>query len=86
MPLSLPAHVTAVDTDDGAMVLLDERTGKYRQLNPSGALILRLLLQGAPAQTAAAALAQRYPQAHADVDADVARFIKALRQTGLLQN
>nr|WP_202035874.1 lasso peptide biosynthesis PqqD family chaperone [Streptomyces mexicanus] len=42
--------VTACDTEDGT-VLLDERTGRYWQLNTTGAHILRRLLDGAtPAQ------------------------------------
>ncbi|MGK5632533.1 lasso peptide biosynthesis PqqD family chaperone [Streptomyces sp. URMC 123] len=85
MSLSLPAHVTAVDTDGGAMVLLDERTGTYRQLNPSGALVLRLLLRDATAEDAVAALARRHPEAGARVGEDVARFIDDLRQAGLLR-
>ncbi|CAL9325127.1 lasso peptide biosynthesis PqqD family chaperone [Streptomyces sp. SudanB182_2057] len=86
MSVSLAAYVTAVDTDGGAMVLLDERTGKYRQLNPTGALVLRLLLRGATAEDAAAALAERYPQAVARAGEDVARLVEALRRAGLLRD
>ncbi|AKN74698.1 hypothetical protein QR97_37780 [Streptomyces sp. PBH53] len=86
MSVSLAAHVTVVDTDGDAMVLLDERTGKYRQLNPTGALVLRLLLRGATAEDAAAALAERYPQAGAGAGEDVARLLGALRQAGLLRH
>ncbi|MEU7558283.1 lasso peptide biosynthesis PqqD family chaperone [Streptomyces eurythermus] len=86
MSLSLAAYVTAVDTDGGAMVLLDERTGKYRQLNPTGALVLRLLLRGATAEDAAAALAEHYPQAGGRAGEDVARLVEALRRAGLLRD
>ncbi|GGR72421.1 MULTISPECIES: lasso peptide biosynthesis PqqD family chaperone [Streptomyces] len=86
MSLSLAAYVTAVDTDGGAMVLLDERTGKYRQLNPTGALVLRLLLRGATAEDAAAALTERYPQAGGRAGEDVARLVEALRRAGLLRD
>ncbi|MFF8641162.1 lasso peptide biosynthesis PqqD family chaperone [Streptomyces sp. NPDC015345] len=85
MSVSLHAHVTAVDTDGGAMVLLDERTGKYRQLNPTGALVLRLLLRGGTPEDAAAALAERHPQAGGRVGEDVARLVEALRRAGLLR-
>ncbi|GHG99434.1 lasso peptide biosynthesis PqqD family chaperone [Streptomyces rubradiris] len=84
--LSLAAYVTAVDTDGGAMVLLDERTGTYRQLNPTGAFVLRLLLRGASTGDAAAALAERYPQAVARAAEDVARLVEALRRAGLLRD
>ncbi|MGH8887721.1 MAG: PqqD family peptide modification chaperone [Egibacteraceae bacterium] len=43
------------------MVLLDERSGRYRQLNTSGALVLRVLLDGATPQKAAKTLATRCP-------------------------
>jgi hypothetical protein len=39
----LRADVSAIDADDG-LVLLDERSGKYYQLNSSGAIVLRALL------------------------------------------
>ncbi|GAA2734358.1 lasso peptide biosynthesis PqqD family chaperone [Streptomyces nogalater] len=86
MSLSLAAYLTAVDTDGGAMVLLDERTGTYRQLNPTGALVLRLLLRGATAEDAAAALAERHPQAGGSAGEDVARLVEALRGAGLLRD
>ncbi|HLL34834.1 MAG TPA: lasso peptide biosynthesis PqqD family chaperone [Streptomyces sp.] len=84
MSVSLPSHVTVADTDGGAMVLLDEHTGKYWQLNPTGALVLRLLLRGATAEDAAAALAARHPQAGAGAGEDVARLVEALRHAGLI--
>ncbi|MFF9022018.1 lasso peptide biosynthesis PqqD family chaperone [Streptomyces eurythermus] len=86
MSLSLAAYVTAVDTDGGAMVLLDERTGEYRQLNPTGALVLRLLLRGATTEDAAAALAERCPQAGGRAGEDVAHLVEALRRAGLLRD
>ncbi|MBC3844429.1 PqqD family protein [Streptacidiphilus sp. 4-A2] len=49
---SLRPHVTATPSGRG-MILLDTRSGKYWQLNDTGALVLRNLLRGAtPAETA----------------------------------
>ncbi len=45
MTLTLKPDVTATDTEDG-LVLLDQRSGRYWQLNRSGATTLRLLLDG----------------------------------------
>jgi hypothetical protein len=45
MALRLRSEVTATDTEDG-LVLLDERSGRYFQLNQSGTTVLRLLLGG----------------------------------------
>lgn len=42
----LCAHVTACATEDG-MVLLDERIGRYWQLNITGAAVVAALLDGA---------------------------------------
>jgi hypothetical protein len=56
-----------------------------RQLNPTGALVLRLLLRGATAEDAATALAERCPQAGPAVGEDVARLLTALRGAGLLR-
>ncbi len=46
MSFRLHPHVSIVEADDG-MVLLDERAGRYWQLNSVGVLVLRTLLNGA---------------------------------------
>ncbi|MDF5752459.1 lasso peptide biosynthesis PqqD family chaperone [Spongiactinospora sp. TRM90649] len=45
----------------GGTVLLDERAGRYRQLNATGALILRALLDGDTPEEAARRLVRRHP-------------------------
>ncbi|GLZ31657.1 hypothetical protein Lesp02_38450 [Lentzea sp. NBRC 105346] len=45
MSVRLRADVSTTDTDNGA-VLLDLRSGRYWQLNPSAAMVLRALLDG----------------------------------------
>lgn len=70
MPLRLRPDIATTDTDDG-VVLLDERTGRYWQLNPTGAQVLRALLEGHQPDHIARELATRYgidpPQAEHDV-------------------
>jgi hypothetical protein len=64
--LKLRAGVFMVDTDYG-IALLDEGSGRYWNLNPTGALVLRTLLGGGTAAQAADDLAEQY-----DVDLDSA--------------
>jgi len=66
MTLKLRDGVSAADTDYG-IALLDEDSGEYWNLNPTGALVLRTLLEGGTSADAAQALAGRY-----NVDADTA--------------
>ncbi|WP_433272482.1 lasso peptide biosynthesis PqqD family chaperone [Actinosynnema sp. CS-041913] len=56
MNLLLREDVSLTATDDGSGVLLDERSGQYWQLNPSGFTTLRLLLDGRDEQSVAATL------------------------------
>jgi Coenzyme PQQ synthesis protein D (PqqD) len=57
--LRLRPDLATTDTDDG-LVLLDERTGRYRQLNPTGAGVLRALLAGHDPDHIAQDLVTRY--------------------------
>ncbi len=72
MPLRLRPDIVTTETDDG-LVLLDERTGRYWQLNPSGAHVLHALVAGQHPDNIAAGLVTRYridlAQAHADIAA-----------------
>lgn len=78
MTLTLHSNISTVDTDDGR-VLLDERTGRYFQLNSSGALILDALATGTDAQQAAHLLTQRYSVAYDRAITDVTALINHLR-------
>jgi PqqD family protein of HPr-rel-A system len=84
MTLRLLDHVLVTETDDGA-VLLNERSGQYWQLNRSGWLILQTLLTGASADTAAAALADRYPVSPDRARADVDVLLMTLRNARLVR-
>lgn len=82
-PIVLRPQVTCATTE-GGMVLLDERSGRYWQLNNTGALILRHLLDGETPRQAAAALAGRYPAAADRAAGDVEQLLATLRERGLL--
>jgi coenzyme PQQ synthesis protein D (PqqD) len=66
MTLKLRDGVSTADTDYG-IALLDEDSGEYWNLNPTGALVLRTLLEGGTSTEAVQALVERY-----DVDTDSA--------------
>jgi Coenzyme PQQ synthesis protein D (PqqD) len=83
MTLRLRADVSIADTDNG-MVLLDERVGRYWQLNPTGALVLRLLLGGATPHQVAQTLADHYPVSTERAAADIAVLLARLRTAGLV--
>jgi hypothetical protein len=76
--LSLASHVTSTETNTG-MVLLDERSGRYWQLNDTGALVLRCLLAGGTVASAASALRERFSGTPEVATADVEKLVDALR-------
>ena len=83
MTLKLRNGVSTADTDYG-IALLDEDSGEYWNLNPTGALVLRTLLEGGTSTDAVQALVERY-----DVDADSASrdvqdLLGGLRSAGLV--
>ena len=84
MTVQLRAEVSTADTDDG-LVLLDERAGRYWQLNPTGALVLRLLLDGMPPHQVAQTLADRQPVSPEQAAADVAALLEHLHTAGLVE-
>jgi Coenzyme PQQ synthesis protein D (PqqD) len=67
MPLRLRDGVSAADTDYG-ITLLDEDSGQYWNLNPTGALVLRTLMDGGSSDQAVQHLTEQY-----DVDPETAR-------------
>ncbi len=78
MTFALAPHVTATPTEHG-MVLLDERTGRYWQLNDTGATVLRCLLDGGSVESAVTALRIRFPDAGDQLTQDVTALVEALR-------
>lgn len=83
MTVQLQTDVSTADTDDG-VVLLDERAGRYWQLNPTGALVLRLLLDGVTPHQVAQTLADRHAVSTAQAVADVTALVERLRTAGLV--
>ena len=83
MTLQLRADVSTADTEDG-LVLLDERAGRYWQLNPTGALVLQLLLDGVAPDQVAQMLADRHPVRTEQAAADVNALLERLRTAGLV--
>jgi coenzyme PQQ synthesis protein D (PqqD) len=82
--LRLRRDVTACDTE-GGMVLLDERAGRYWQLNATGARVLRGLLDGATPAQLAEQLAARHAVPRAEVAADVEALIAQLAAARLAE-
>jgi hypothetical protein len=82
--LELGKDVAFTETEDGA-VLLDQRSGKYWQLNGSGALILRTLLAGGAPRDAAEAVADRYPVEAEQALTDVETLVQALHTARLVR-
>ena len=83
MTLKLRDGVSTADTDYGT-ALLDEDSGEYWNLNPTGSLVLQTLLEGGTSTDAVQALVERY-----DVDADSASrdvqdLLGGLRSAGLV--
>jgi hypothetical protein len=83
MAFVLLPDVTAAEADDG-LVLLDQRNGRYWQLNGTGAATLRLLLDGYSPEAAAARLAREFPEASERAHADVRALLDALLNAHLV--
>ncbi|GAA4928457.1 hypothetical protein HD597_004449 [Nonomuraea thailandensis] len=83
MSLRLRAGVTLTPTGETA-VLLDERTGRYWQLNATGVLVLRGLLAGQTPAGIAGTLTRACPEAASTAGADVAALLARLRAAGLV--
>jgi hypothetical protein len=67
------------------MVLLDERTGRYWQLNSTGAEILRAVLDGTARGEVAARLAATRDVTAERAAADIAELLDRLAAAGLTE-
>ena len=83
MTYTLEPEVIATDVEDG-VVLLDQRTGRYFQLNRSGATTLRLLLDGNSPDRAAETLAGGRPEAVGRARTDVGALVESLLKARLV--
>ena len=84
MTLKLRDGVSTADTDYG-VVLLDEDSGRYWNLNPTGALILRTLLDGGGLAEAARQLTGQYQVAMETAHRDVEDLVGEFRSAGLVE-
>ncbi|WP_251053320.1 MULTISPECIES: lasso peptide biosynthesis PqqD family chaperone [unclassified Streptomyces] len=79
----LHADVTCTTTEDG-MVLLNQRTGRYWQLNATGATVLQAFLNGSTLQQISDALVQARPVSREHAEADVNALIDHVTRAGLV--
>jgi hypothetical protein len=84
MTLKLREGVSATDTDYGIAVL-DEDSGQYWNLNPTGALVLRALLDGGTTDQAAQALTEEYAVDTDTASRDVVDLVDGLHSAGLVE-
>ncbi|SEG85541.1 Coenzyme PQQ synthesis protein D (PqqD) [Thermomonospora echinospora] len=75
--MNLSPDVIVTETDTGT-VLLDERTGRYWTLNPTGGAVLRLLVDGRTPEEAAGELARRHPAFADRIAQDVRALVGSL--------
>ncbi|MER7757059.1 lasso peptide biosynthesis PqqD family chaperone [Kitasatospora sp. NPDC097643] len=83
MAVELRPDVTLTPTGGGAVVL-DEHSGRYFQLNRTGLLILRSLLDGRSPDEIATDLSDRFPVTADQARTDITRLHDSLRAAGLV--
>jgi hypothetical protein len=84
MTLKLRDGVSVADTDYGT-ALLDEDSGEYWNLNPTGALVLRRLLDGGTPEQAVRELTEQYAVDAEVAGQDVSDLVAELRSAGLVE-
>jgi Coenzyme PQQ synthesis protein D (PqqD) len=84
MTLKLRSGVSAADTDYG-LVLLDEDSGQYWNLNPTAALALRTLLDGGTPEQAVQELTGQFAVDADTASRDVQDLISDLHSAGLVR-
>jgi hypothetical protein len=84
MTLKLREGVSSADTDYGIM-LLDEDSGRYWNLNPTAALALRSLLDGGTIDQTVQELTERYSVDAGTASRDVRALLDGLRSAGLVE-
>ena len=82
--MELREGVSTADTDYG-ITLLDEDSGQYWNLNPTGAVVVRTLLGGGTPVQAVDELTNRYAVDAATASRDVQDLVGQLRSTGLVR-
>lgn len=83
MSWKLAPGVSFVEADGGA-VLLDGGSGTYWQVNGTGALVLKALMETGSAEAAAEKLRSSFPESGADHETDVRVLVEKAESTGLV--
>jgi hypothetical protein len=84
MTLKMREGVFLAEIEYG-IALLDEDSGQYWDLNPSGALILQTLLAGGTPARAAEELTKQYEVDLDSASRDVQELVGVLRSAGLVK-
>lgn len=83
MEFKLRNGISVAETDYGLM-LLDEDSGQYWNLNPTGASVLQTLLDGGTPAEAAAGLTEQFSIDLQNANTDVEMLVGELRSAGLV--
>lgn len=83
MVFKLRDGVSLADIDQGIAVL-DEDSGQYFELNPTGALVLRTLIDGGTSEQAAQQLSTQYAVDLATATQDVTALLEQFHSAGLV--
>jgi Coenzyme PQQ synthesis protein D (PqqD) len=84
MTLKLRDGVSAAETEYGT-ALLDEDNGQYWNLNPTGVLVLRTLLEGGTPAQAVQELTAQYAVDAETASRDVEDLVGGLHSAGLVE-
>jgi hypothetical protein len=84
MTLKLRNGVSSAETDYG-IVLLDEDSGEYWNLNPTAAVVLRMLLHGGTRMQAVQELTEQFAVDTDTANRDVEDLVDGLQSAGLVE-
>ncbi|MFI9452453.1 lasso peptide biosynthesis PqqD family chaperone [Amycolatopsis sp. NPDC052450] len=82
MTLHLHPRVAVTTTDTG-MVLLDQNSGRYWELNPTAATVIQVMMDGGVPEQAVQNLVRRTSVTAERASRDVTTFLDTLRSRGL---
>ncbi|MEV4871430.1 lasso peptide biosynthesis PqqD family chaperone [Streptomyces syringium] len=83
MAVRFAKDVSTAKTDYGT-VLLDQRSGQYWELNPTGTLVVQTLMDGGGETDAVDAVVAEFAVDRSRAAEDVSALIGQLRQAGLV--
>src|SRR5699024_755800 len=84
MSLNLAPHVSAVHVESGS-VLLNQKTGRYWQINGSASTILAILTEGGTVEEACQRLTDEYEVERPQAERDVRTLLDGLLSAGLVK-